>query len=44
MNNEIFFRLLRFHFDERNTRLIERFTEVEQRIEASDILNLRSHT
>jgi hypothetical protein len=44
MNNEIFFRLLRFHFDERNTRLIERFTEVEQRIEASDILNLPSHS
>ncbi len=43
MNNEIFLKLLRSHFDERNARMIEQISLEKQRFKASDVIDSSSN-
>jgi len=43
MNNEIFLKLLRSHFDERNARMIDKFSLEKQRVKASDAIDSPSN-
>lgn len=43
MNNEIFLKLLRSHFDERNARMIEKFSLEKHRVKSSHVIDSSSN-
>lgn len=43
MNNKIFLKLLRSHFDERNARMIEQFSQERDRSKSDDVIDSSSN-